>query len=210
VRGRISEYIPNPTFDVVAAPGAQEAFYRSGNPEGKSYREIVGKPIRSIPAFRAPQPRLELMDAMGVDRALVYPTLASRVEERMKNDVLQAHAAIHALNQWIFETWRFDYEDRIFATPIVTLPIVERAIEELEWVVERGARCVPRRGPVAPPDRGRDGGDDLPLLSLISRKGSVDQRQKRFLTPESHSVILRAGPVALRTGAVGTRGDRHG
>jgi len=34
VRGTISDYIPNPTFDVVARPGAQEEYYRRGNPEG--------------------------------------------------------------------------------------------------------------------------------------------------------------------------------
>ena len=28
VRGTISEYIPNPTFDVVARPGAQEDYFR--------------------------------------------------------------------------------------------------------------------------------------------------------------------------------------
>jgi predicted TIM-barrel fold metal-dependent hydrolase len=170
VRGRISEYIPNPTFEVVAAPGAQEAFYRSGNPEGKSYREIVGKPIRSLPAFRAPQPRLELMDELGVDRALVYPTLASLVEERMKDDVLLTHAAIHALNQWIFETWRFDYEDRIFATPIITLPIVERAIEELEWVVDRGARCVLIRPAPVPAVSGRTRSPGLPEFDPFWRR----------------------------------------
>ena len=54
--GQISEYIPNPTFDVVAAPGAQEEFFRRGNPEGKSRRELLGKPIRSIDAFREPGP----------------------------------------------------------------------------------------------------------------------------------------------------------
>ena len=42
VKGKISEYIPNPTFDVVARPGAQEEYYRKGNPEGKSAREIFG------------------------------------------------------------------------------------------------------------------------------------------------------------------------
>ena len=47
VRGQISEYIPNPTFDVVARPGAQEDYYRKGNPEGKSAREIFGTPCRS-------------------------------------------------------------------------------------------------------------------------------------------------------------------
>ena len=54
LKGQISEYIPNPTFAVVAAPGAQEEYFRVGNPEGKSRREIMGKPIRSLPAFRSP------------------------------------------------------------------------------------------------------------------------------------------------------------
>ena len=34
VRGRISDYIPNPTFDVVARPGAMEEYFRKGNPDG--------------------------------------------------------------------------------------------------------------------------------------------------------------------------------
>ncbi|UDY36629.1 amidohydrolase family protein [Dermatobacter hominis] len=142
VRGQISDYIPNPTFDVVARPGAQEDYYRRGNPEGRSTREIFGEPMRSIPAFREPGPRLELMDEQGLDRTLMFPTLASLLEERMRDDPELTHAAVHALNRWLYETWRFDYEGRIFTTPVITLPIVERAIEELEWVVERGARAV--------------------------------------------------------------------
>ncbi|MCB1285286.1 MAG: amidohydrolase family protein, partial [Microthrixaceae bacterium] len=101
-----------------------------------------GEPMKAIPAFRAPAPRLELMDEQGLDRTLMFPTLASLLEERMKDDVELTHAAIHALNEWLYETWQFDYEGRIFTTPVITLPIVERAIEELEWVVERGARVV--------------------------------------------------------------------
>src|ERR1700689_4557935 len=142
VRGQISEYIPNPTFEVVARPGAQEDYYRKGNPDGKSFRQIFGEPIRSIPAFREPSARIQLMDEQGLHRALMFPPLASLVEERMRYDPEVMHAVIHALNEWIYETWQFDYEGRIFATPVITLPIVERAIEELDWVVERGARAV--------------------------------------------------------------------
>jgi predicted TIM-barrel fold metal-dependent hydrolase len=72
----------------------------------------------------------------------MFPTLASLVEERLKDDPELTHAVVHALNEWMHETWSFDYEGRIFATPVVTLPIVERAIEELAWCVERGARTV--------------------------------------------------------------------
>jgi hypothetical protein len=125
VRGQISEYIPNPTFDVVARPGAQEDYFRHGNPEGKSRREIFGEPMRAIPAFREPAPRVELMDEQGIDRALMFPTLASLVEERMRDDPELIHIVVHALNEWMYETWQFDYEDRIFATPVITVMLLE-------------------------------------------------------------------------------------
>src|SRR5262245_28775105 len=70
VGGRLSEYIPNPTFEVVARPGAMEDYFRRGNPDGKNRREIFGEPMRSIPAFREPAPRLQLMDEQGIDRTL--------------------------------------------------------------------------------------------------------------------------------------------
>ena len=142
VRGTISDYIPNPTFEVVARPGAQEEYFRIGNPEGKSYREIVGKPMKAIPAFRSPGPRVELMDELGVDQTLMFPTLASLLEERMRDDPKMTHAVVHSLNEWLLEEWSFNYENRIFTTPVITLPIVELAIQELEWAVENGARTV--------------------------------------------------------------------
>ena len=154
VRGTISEFIPNPTFEVVARPGAQEEYFRNGNPEGKSYREIVGEPMRSIPAFRRPDARAELMDELGVDKSLMFPTLASLLEERLRDDPDGTHVVIHSLNQWLHEEWTFNYEDRIFTTPVITLAVVEKAIEELEWVLERGAKTVLVRPAPAPGYRG--------------------------------------------------------
>ncbi|WP_026310974.1 amidohydrolase family protein [Parafrankia elaeagni] len=142
VRGVISEYIPNPTFNVVARPGAWEDYFKNGNPEGKSTRELMGKPIRSPEAFFAPEPRLKLMNELGIDRALMWPTLASLLEDRLRDDPKATHVVVHALNQWMHEQWSFNYEDRIFATPVITLPIVSEAIKELEWVVERGAKII--------------------------------------------------------------------
>ncbi|MDQ0681974.1 putative TIM-barrel fold metal-dependent hydrolase [Streptomyces achromogenes] len=142
IRGQISEYIPNPTFEVVARPGAMEEYFRVGNPDGKTRREIFGEPMRSIPAFREPAPRLELMNELGIQRSLMFPTLASLVEERMKDDPELIHVVVHSLNQWLHDTWGFTYKDRIFTVPVITLPIVDKAIEELDWVVERGARAI--------------------------------------------------------------------
>jgi len=154
IRGQISEYIPNPTFEVVARPGAMEDYFARGNPEGKSRREIFGEPMRSIPAFREPAPRLEVMDELGIDYALMFPTLASLLEERMRDDPELIHVVVHSLNQWIDDVWSFNYKDRIFATPVISLPIVDKAIEELNWVYERGARAVLVRPAPVPGFRG--------------------------------------------------------
>ncbi|MFJ3898699.1 MULTISPECIES: amidohydrolase family protein [unclassified Streptomyces] len=142
IRGRISDYIPNPTFEVVARPGAWEDYFREGNPEGKSHRELFGEPMRSIPAFREPGPRLALMDDLGIQQTLMFPTLASLVEERMRDDPELIHAVVHALNRWLHETWQFNHKNRIFTTPVISLPILDKAIAELEWCLERGARAI--------------------------------------------------------------------
>lgn len=154
VKGQISNYIPNPTFEVVARPGAHEDFYKNGNPEGKSMRELTGEPMRCIPAFREPAPRLQLMDELGIDRTLMFPTLASLLEERLRDDPEAIHAIVHALNQWLHETWSFNYENRIFTTPVISLPIVDKAIEELEWVLQRDAKAILIRPAPVPGFRG--------------------------------------------------------
>ena len=142
VRNLISDYIPNPTFERVAAPGAQEEYFKSGNPDGKSRREILGRAIDALPGFSDPEPRLQIMDELGLDRALMWPTLASLLEERIRDNPPAVHAVVHALNEWMHEHWTFDYENRMFPTPVIHLGIVDRAIEELDWVMERGARIV--------------------------------------------------------------------
>jgi predicted TIM-barrel fold metal-dependent hydrolase len=142
LRNVISDYIPNPTFEVVARPGVQQDYFLNGNKDGRSRREILGEAMKSEPAFFEPGPRLQRMDELGIDRTVMWPTLASLLEQRLVDDPHATHVVIHALNQWMHEQWSFNYEDRIFATPVITLPIVEKAIEELEWVVARGAKII--------------------------------------------------------------------
>lgn len=151
LRGRISEYIPNSTFEVVASPGAWAAYFKGVNPEGKSLRELAD-PIRCREEFRHPAERLRLMDAQGLDASLMFPTLASVLEEHCREDVELIHEAIHAFNRWILDEWTFNYRDRIFAVPVVTLPIVDKAVAELEFLLENGAKTVlVRPAPVPTP-----------------------------------------------------------
>jgi predicted TIM-barrel fold metal-dependent hydrolase len=150
VGGLISDYIPNPTFEVVAKPGAHNDYFSGNNPEGRTLRQITGEPMRAIPAFRAAAPRLELLDELGIDASLMFPTLASLLEVRMMDDPELTEDVIHALNQWMQDEWTFDYQGRIFATPVVNPAVVDLGVSELEWVLDRGARVVQLRpAPVA-------------------------------------------------------------
>ncbi len=158
VRNRISDYIPNPTFNVVAPPGSYEQHYKLVNPDSKTGTAEVApsRPSRSqpsIPAYFEPEARLALLDELGIGRALMWPTLASVLEERLADDPEASHVVVHAFNQWLHDQWSFDYQGRIFATPVITLPIVDRALAELQWVLERGAKVVLIR-PAPVPDWG--------------------------------------------------------
>jgi predicted TIM-barrel fold metal-dependent hydrolase len=160
VKGQISDYIPNPTFSKVAPPGAYEIEFQLKNPSSKTKAadlKLTQPPryIDAIPAFFEPAPRLQLMDELGLDYAMMWPTLASLLEERMADDPVATHVVVHALNQWMHETWSFDYEGRIFATPVITLPILDRALSELDWVLERGARAILIRPAPVPGTDGR-------------------------------------------------------
>jgi len=150
LRNHISEYIPNPTFSKVAPPGAQELEFQLKNPhakkrapkEGDKPRTAPPRYIESPPAYFNPADRLVLMNELGLDRAIMWPTLASLLEERLADDPAATHAVVHALNQWMLEHWTYNFEDRIFPTPVITLPIVDEAIREFEYVVEHGARLI--------------------------------------------------------------------
>ena len=87
IKNVISDYIPNPTFEVVARPGAQEDYFQHGNPEGKYPPRDHGRADALADGLlRARSPRLALMDELGIDRALMWPTLASLLEERLSDD----------------------------------------------------------------------------------------------------------------------------
>jgi predicted TIM-barrel fold metal-dependent hydrolase len=109
-----------------------------------------------IGAFFDPEPRLALMKEMGIDRTLLWPTLASALEERLADDPDAACAVIHALNQWLHEHWTYVYADALYVTPIISLAAGnEQALAELEFIAERGARIFLIRVAPVPTWKGR-------------------------------------------------------
>ena len=141
VDGRLSSYIPNPGFEVVARPGAHENYYRGINPDGLTMREMGGKPMKSIPAFNNGAAHLKMLDELGVHAALVFPTMAVILEERLGHRPEVICALFHSLNQWVAEEWGFG-NGRQFPVGAVTLADAQKAVEELEFLIEAGCNAV--------------------------------------------------------------------
>jgi predicted TIM-barrel fold metal-dependent hydrolase len=55
----------------------------------------------------------------------------------------------------MLEDWTFNFDDRIYPTPVIAMNIVDEAIRELEFVVENGAKIVLIRPAPVPDFNGR-------------------------------------------------------
>ncbi len=161
---KINKFIPNPTFDPVAKPGALDEYFRGRNPHGEDTRDLFGEldPISERPEYRDREKRLELMDRQGIEGAIFLPTLGVGMEQALIHDPDALAAAFRAFNRWMDDDWGFAYGERIFAAPIFTLVDAASAEDELEWVLGRDARFVLiMPGPVMTPAGGRSPSDPM-------------------------------------------------
>jgi Amidohydrolase len=179
IKDRIDRAVPNPTFQRVAPPGGKE-----GDP-------LQRRSIAGLDAFYDVEPRYKLMQEFGIDRAIMWPTLGSVLEQALPEDPMALAAAMHALNRWMLEHWTFGYENAVFPTPMISLAHVGLAIEELEWVAAQGARVVYLSSAPASGFGGRRSialGEFDPFWDLMEETGIV---------AGFHQVVNRRYPVDL-------------
>ncbi len=62
--------------------------------------------------------------------------------EHYVDDTEALYANLRSFNRWFDETWGFNYQDRIYATALLSLRDLESAIAETEAIIEQGARLV--------------------------------------------------------------------
>ena len=158
VGGKINRFVPNPTFDPCSKPGALNGYFR-GKAEITSLREAFGDLEPISPAYRDPAARLQVMDSQGLTGAFLFPTLGVGMEGALSDDREALLVAFRGFNRWLLDDWTYNYKDRIFAAPYLTLVDVEWAVEELEFVLNHGARIINMRpGPVEDPRGNRSFG----------------------------------------------------
>ena len=174
VGGKVSKFIPNPTFDPVAKPGSLDEYFRGRNPGSKDIRALFGElePIR--PEYRDRDARLAVMDRQGLNGCFLFPTLGVGMEESLAGDPPALVAAFTAFNRWLEDDWGYAYQERIYAAPMITLVDVEAAVAELTRVLDADARIVcikggPAHSPfglISPADKRFD-----PFWGLVNESG---------------------------------------
>jgi predicted TIM-barrel fold metal-dependent hydrolase len=143
VGGEINRFIPNPTFANVSKPGALADYFRAKAGVG-DMRAAFGElePIETRPEYRDRDARLRLMDEQGMEATIMLPTLGVGMESALEDDPEALLAAFRAFNRWLDDDWGFNYQDRIYGAPYITLVDVDWAVEELEYALERNVGIV--------------------------------------------------------------------
>jgi predicted TIM-barrel fold metal-dependent hydrolase len=72
----------------------------------------------------------------------MFPTLGVGIEGLNADNVPMTYKLFHAFNQWLDDDWGFDHEERILAAPAIPVLDPVKAVEELEFVLARGARLI--------------------------------------------------------------------
>jgi predicted TIM-barrel fold metal-dependent hydrolase len=126
-------------WDMAYRPGSLKEMLKqmaSGNPE-ETYQP---EPIR--PEYLEREPRLRLLKEQKVEKCVLYPAGMALGAEHYVKDTAALYANLHSFNRWYDETWGFNYQDTIYATALMSLRDVDRAVKEVDHVLERGARVV--------------------------------------------------------------------
>jgi hypothetical protein len=143
LNGAFWDYIPNPTFDPISVAGSLTDLMTGEKSKAQVQSDgfRIVEPLDRRPEYQNRTARLQRMDAQGVDATLLFPTLVSGVEHQTRKNVPLTYAILEAFNAWILDEWGFGASGRIFATPVLSLADPDRAISNLEWMLDNGARA---------------------------------------------------------------------
>ncbi len=152
--GRVSHAVRNATFDPISKPGCMYEYFR-GNPDGRNPLDLIRdhEPIRA--EYRNRDARIARLDEQGLAGCFLFPTLGMIYEEPLSHDPEAVCHLFRAFNRYLDDDWGFNYQDRIYTAPYLTLADPQWAIEELEWAIDRGARLVVTRPAAATTVTGR-------------------------------------------------------
>lgn len=132
-------YLEMTPIDRIGRPGAVVA------DKDSRYRPLPDADMvepGKVPRFYDREARLEWMDEEEIEAVVMWPSLGLGMEWQLRDDPAACVANLRSFNRWVDDAWGFDYRNRIFAVPTVTLVDLDEAVRELDTVLKLGARVV--------------------------------------------------------------------
>jgi predicted TIM-barrel fold metal-dependent hydrolase len=87
--------------------------------------------------------RLAVMDAQGVEGALMFPQREGLiVHDSFPDDVGATYANVRAFNRYVAAEWGFAHANRIFIPAAMSFLDLDRSLVELDQVIADGARTI--------------------------------------------------------------------
>jgi len=156
-------------FDLAYRPGTLKEMLKqmgSGNPD-ESYQPA---PIQ--PEYLLREPRSRLLTEQGVDRCVLFPAGMALAAEHYVNDTDALYVNLQSFNRWYNEEWGFNRDGTIYATALLSLRDVDRAVALTDQFLADGAKFV-----LIPtgPAYGRSPGDPYfdPIWSRLNEAGAT-------------------------------------
>jgi predicted TIM-barrel fold metal-dependent hydrolase len=145
----VAAAIPNPTFNPIGKPGSYHARLKelAEHGEGRNVHpmEKFGE-LEPLPdQYRNRDARLRTMDEQDVERAVFFPTLGVGIDGLNARNVRMTYKLFRAFNLWLDDDWGFNRDGRIYAAPFIPMLDPQLACDELDAVIERGAKVIVMR-----------------------------------------------------------------
>ncbi|KOS55250.1 amidohydrolase family protein [Rhodococcus rhodochrous] len=124
------------------------------------------------PEYLDREKRLIQLGEQQIEKSIMYPGGWGLLAEAYLDATDPLYDNIESFNKWIDEDWGFNYKDTIYAPAMISMRDLDRACQELDRVLDKGARFV-----VLPagPAYGRSPGDPYfdPFWARINEAKAV-------------------------------------
>ncbi|HNP56734.1 MAG TPA: amidohydrolase family protein [Gordonia sp. (in: high G+C Gram-positive bacteria)] len=153
-------YVPGSLVEMLKQRASGEA-----TDSGRFYEPIQ-------PEYRDRDKRIIQLGEQQIEKAIMYPGGWALLAEAYLDGIEPLYDNIESFNKWIDEDWGFAYKDTIYAPAMISMRDLDRACEELDRVLDKGARFIVMP---AGPAYGRSPGDPYfdPFWARINEARAV-------------------------------------
>ncbi|EKF21183.1 amidohydrolase family protein [Mycolicibacterium hassiacum DSM 44199] len=127
-------------LDHAYVPGSLAEMLRKRASGDPSDAERFFEPMQ--PEYLDRDQRIKQLDEQQMERTIMYPGGWALMAEEYLDGIDPLYDNLESFNRWIDEDWGFNYKNRIYSPALLSLRDLDRAVKELDRVLNAGARFI--------------------------------------------------------------------